>query len=107
MRFKIVLRRFSPKEWKLEGNLGTTTVANVFSLMNSLWFSLGAFMQQGTDITPRSVSGRIIGGSWWFFSLILISSYTANLAAFLTVERMVSFRVLSDIYTQMPNAPLR
>lgn len=27
---------------------------------------------------------------WWFFTLILISSYTANLAAFLTVERMVT-----------------
>lgn len=27
---------------------------------------------------------------WWFFTLIMISSYTANLAAFLTVERMVS-----------------
>lgn len=27
---------------------------------------------------------------WWFFTLILISSYTANLAAFLTVERMIS-----------------
>ena len=25
---------------------------------------------------------------WWFFTLIIISSYTANLAAFLTVERM-------------------
>ena len=27
---------------------------------------------------------------WWFFTLIMISSYTANLAAFLTVERMES-----------------
>lgn len=25
---------------------------------------------------------------WWFFSLIITSSYTANLAAFLTMERM-------------------
>lgn len=25
---------------------------------------------------------------WWFFTLIMISSYTANLAAFLTNERM-------------------
>lgn len=25
---------------------------------------------------------------WWFFTLIMISSYTANLAAFLTVEKM-------------------
>lgn len=27
---------------------------------------------------------------WWSFTLIIVSSYTANLAAFLTVERMVS-----------------
>jgi len=38
----------------------------------------------------RAVSTRIVGGMWWFFTLIIISSYTANLAAFLTVERMVS-----------------
>lgn len=25
---------------------------------------------------------------WWFFTLIIISSYTANLAAFLTIERI-------------------
>ena len=31
-----------------------------------------------------------MGCSWWFFSLIIISSYTANLAAFLTVERMIT-----------------
>jgi hypothetical protein len=30
----------------------------------------------------------MIGGLWWFFTLIMVSSYTANLAAFLTVERM-------------------
>lgn len=47
-------------------------------------------MQQGCDISPRSISGRIVGSVWWFFTLILISSYTANLAAFLTVERMVT-----------------
>ena len=31
-----------------------------------------------------------MGSVWWFFTLILISSYTANLAAFLTVERMLT-----------------
>lgn len=39
---------------------------------------------------PRAVSTRIVAGMWWFFTLIMISSYTANLAAFLTVERMDS-----------------
>jgi len=38
----------------------------------------------------RSLAGRIIGSSWWFFTLIIISSYTANLAAFLTIERMLT-----------------
>jgi len=30
----------------------------------------------------------LIGCVWNFFTLILISSYTANLAAFITVQRM-------------------
>uniref|UniRef100_A0A1A9ZC13 Ionotropic glutamate receptor C-terminal domain-containing protein n=1 Tax=Glossina pallidipes TaxID=7398 RepID=A0A1A9ZC13_GLOPL len=67
-----------------------TVAVNDFSILNSFWFSLAAFMQQGCDISPRSISGRIVGAVWWFFTLILISSYTANLAAFLTVERMVT-----------------
>ena len=39
---------------------------------------------------PRAISTRMVAGMWWFFTLIMISSYTANLAAFLTVERMES-----------------
>lgn len=38
----------------------------------------------------RALSTRMVAGMWWFFTLIMISSYTANLAAFLTVERMDS-----------------
>ncbi|XP_005376240.1 PREDICTED: glutamate receptor 1 isoform X3 [Chinchilla lanigera] len=91
-----LVSRFSPYEWHSEefeeGRDQTTSSdqSNEFGIFNSLWFSLGAFMQQGCDISPRSLSGRIVGGVWWFFTLIIISSYTANLAAFLTVERMVS-----------------
>uniref|UniRef100_A0A673NEF9 Glutamate receptor n=1 Tax=Sinocyclocheilus rhinocerous TaxID=307959 RepID=A0A673NEF9_9TELE len=82
-------------ETKIWNGMGTDGLPsdqppNEFGIFNSLWFSLGAFMQQGCDISPRSLSGRIVGGVWWFFTLIIISSYTANLAAFLTVERMVS-----------------
>ena len=38
----------------------------------------------------RAVSSRLVASFWWFFTLIIISSYTANLAAFLTIERMES-----------------
>ncbi|XP_043461147.1 glutamate receptor 1 isoform X2 [Leptopilina heterotoma] len=109
-----IVSRFSPYEWRVlsfnggDPRLGIrgdpsiqhhqqglphmqqSSMTNDFSILNSLWFSLGAFMQQGCDISPRSISGRIVGSVWWFFTLILISSYTANLAAFLTVERMVT-----------------
>jgi len=44
----------------------------------------------GCEIAPKASSTRIIAGVWWFFTLILISSYTANLAAFLTITRMSS-----------------
>ncbi|XP_018027547.2 glutamate receptor ionotropic, kainate 2 [Hyalella azteca] len=63
---------------------------NQFSLSNSLWFTLGSLLQQSTEQMPKAASTRLIAGLWWFFTLIMISSYTANLAAFLTVERMVS-----------------
>lgn len=33
----------------------------------------------------RSLSTRTLASIWWFFTLIMVSSYTANLAAFLTV----------------------
>uniref|UniRef100_A0A8C8SMX3 Glutamate receptor n=1 Tax=Pelusios castaneus TaxID=367368 RepID=A0A8C8SMX3_9SAUR len=61
---------------------------NQYTLANSLWFPVGGFMQQGSEITPRALSTRCVSGVWWAFTLIIISSYTANLAAFLTVQRM-------------------
>ena len=33
----------------------TQEQSNEFGIFNSLWFSLGAFMQQGCDISPRCV----------------------------------------------------
>ncbi|XP_078618325.1 glutamate receptor ionotropic, kainate 2-like isoform X2 [Branchiostoma floridae x Branchiostoma japonicum] len=87
-----VLARFSPYEWYNPHpcNPNSEYLENQFTLLNSMWFSIGAFMQQGSEIMPRALSTRLVSGAWWFFTLIMISSYTANLAAFLTVERMES-----------------
>ncbi|XP_078279412.1 glutamate receptor ionotropic, kainate 3-like isoform X3 [Rhinoraja longicauda] len=87
-----VIARFSPYEWydAHPCNPGSDVVENNFTLLNSFWFGVGALMQQGSELMPKALSTRIIGGIWWFFTLIIISSYTANLAAFLTVERMES-----------------
>ena len=55
---------------------------------NCIWFTVASWMQQGCDFLPRAMSTRLVASFYWFFTLIMISSYTANLAAFLTIERM-------------------
>ena len=56
-----LVSRFSPYEWHTEepeeGSDGVPNdqPPNKFGIFNSLWFSLGAFMQQGCDISPRFV----------------------------------------------------
>jgi hypothetical protein len=67
-----LVSRFSPYEWRVEEMAnGGFTISNDFSVYNCLWFTLAAFMQQGTDILPRSISGRIASSAWWFFTMII------------------------------------
>ncbi|KAL0853117.1 hypothetical protein ABMA27_012883 [Loxostege sticticalis] len=87
-----VMARFSPYEWSTSTHVcghETKLLTNQFSVCNSFWFITGTFLRQGSGLNPKATSTRIVGGIWWFFTLIILSSYTANLAAFLTVERTV------------------
>ncbi|KAH8376031.1 hypothetical protein KR093_005603, partial [Drosophila rubida] len=87
-----VVSKFSPMEWQYINpcDIDNITISNQFSLSDSFWFAISTLMQQGSDIHPKAVSTRIITSIWGFFSLIIVASYTANLAAFLTVERMMN-----------------
>ncbi|GIX90783.1 glutamate receptor ionotropic, kainate 3 [Caerostris extrusa] len=86
-----IVGRLSPYEWddvnpcrqdeKIE--------ENYFTLLNSMWFTIASLMQQGCEIAPRSSATRTATSIFYFFTLIMISSYTANLAAFLTIEKVV------------------
>lgn len=49
----------------------------------------------------RATSTRLVTGMWWFFALMMLNSYTANLAAFLTMSRMESsFKSAEDLAAQ-------
>ncbi|KAL9891638.1 glutamate receptor ionotropic, kainate 2 isoform X3 [Glossina fuscipes] len=85
-----ILGRISPAEWDnpypcIEE---PTELENQFSLTNCFWFSIGALLQQGSELAPKGFSTRSVASFWSFFILIMVSSYTANLAAFLTVESL-------------------
>ncbi|KAF6211502.1 hypothetical protein GE061_012014 [Apolygus lucorum] len=86
-----VMARISPYEWTnpYPCNQDPTELETQFSLSNSLWFTTGSILQQGSDVAPISVSTRMVAAIWWFFTLIMVSSYTANLAAFLTIEQKI------------------
>ncbi|CAG2066205.1 unnamed protein product, partial [Timema podura] len=83
-----LMGRISPYEWTNPYPCidEPEELENQFSLNNSMWFTIGSLMQQGSEIAPIAVSTRMVAGIWWFFTLIMVSSYTANLAAFLTIE---------------------
>ncbi|XP_062873212.1 glutamate receptor ionotropic, kainate 4 [Trichomycterus rosablanca] len=99
-----LVARLTPYEWYnphpcLKGPC--SLLINQYSLGNSFWFPVGGFMQQGSTIAPRALSTRCVSGVWWAFTLIIISSYTANLAAFLTVQRMeVPIESVDDLADQ-------
>lgn len=59
-----------------------------FSLKESFWFALTSYTPQGGGELPRSLSGRTLVATYWLFVVLILATFTANLAAFLTVERM-------------------
>ncbi|XP_067046394.1 glutamate receptor 2-like isoform X1 [Acropora muricata] len=77
------LNYFSPYGYKDKNGQGTS---EDFSFINSVWFTWSCMLQQGAETQPRSLSGRILAGCYWFCILIWVSTYTANLAAFFTVK---------------------
>lgn len=71
------------------------------SFRESFWFVFGSLLQGNTDSSPSTLPGRILTSAWWFFALILISSYTANLAAFLTVKKInTPIKSVTDLASQ-------
>ena len=42
------------------------------------------------SISPNCFSGRVVHGFWWTAVMVISATYTANLAAFLTVARLDS-----------------
>ena len=71
-----------------------------------LRFALTSFTPQGGGEAPKSLSGRVLVAAYWLFVVLMLATFTANLAAFLTVERMQTtvqgervFRVVLQIET--------
>ncbi|VDN99228.1 unnamed protein product [Rodentolepis nana] len=83
-----LVARLSPYEWQNPHpcEAFSEEKENQFTVLSSFWFFITPLLNQGTEMAPHTISTRLLTGIWWFFALIVISTYTANLAAFLTVD---------------------
>ena len=58
------------------------------NLTSAIWFAWGVLLNAGIgEGTPRSFSARVLGMVWAGFAMIIVASYTANLAAFLVLDK--------------------
>uniref|UniRef100_A0A7I4Y1B4 LITAF domain-containing protein n=1 Tax=Haemonchus contortus TaxID=6289 RepID=A0A7I4Y1B4_HAECO len=54
----------------------------------AMWFVWGVLLNSGvSEKTPRSCAARVLGIVWCGFCMIMVASYTANLAAFLVLDQ--------------------
>lgn len=60
----------------------------IFNVREALWFTMTSLTPQGGGEAPRNLSGRLVAAIWWMFGFVIVASYTANLAAFLTISRL-------------------
>lgn len=59
------------------------------------------------DPRPSATSGRVMLGFWWVFTILMLATYTANLAAYLTVSITVQpINSLAELVAQDEIKPL-
>ncbi|XP_046580373.1 glutamate receptor ionotropic, kainate 2-like [Haliotis rubra] len=59
-----------------------------FDLKESMWYSVNVLLQGTTEYSPQTTSMRTIIAFFWFCVLIIDAAYTANLAAYLTLQQI-------------------
>jgi ionotropic glutamate receptor NMDA 1 len=111
-----LLDRFSPlgrfrsrteekKNDEMNSSPTSTKKDDTLNLSRALWFTWGILLNSGIGEgekrtknfdqydryfilgTPTSFSARVLGMVWAGFAMIMVASYTANLAAFLVLDR--------------------
>lgn len=83
-----LLERFSPYGTRERGKLKRQN--NTFIFVEAIWYTWSLVFQTfDVGTRPKSFASRILALSFAFGMLIVITSYTANLAAFLVVEEEI------------------
>jgi ionotropic glutamate receptor len=69
---------------KLDNHLSRRENANPFTIMDSLWNLWSNLNNQGSLKIPDFMGGRVLIMAWWVFCVVIVATYTANMAASLS-----------------------
>lgn len=58
------------------------------SLKECFWFAFTSLTPQGGGDIPKNLSGKVAVATWWLFGFVIVAAYTANLAAYETLDRL-------------------
>ncbi|XP_071964150.1 glutamate receptor 4-like [Antedon mediterranea] len=88
-----IINRNSPLEWSNAARKEQVHPINEenFNFKNCIWFLTSSAFLQSYDVSPRSHAGRIGAAVWWLFSLIMLTSYFANLSDYMRVNKQQAF----------------
>ncbi|CAF4707499.1 unnamed protein product, partial [Rotaria sp. Silwood1] len=76
------------KQHKRNLGIEKNTKEDKLNLSHAFWFTWGILLNSGIgEGAPKSFSARVLGMVWAGFAMIMVASYTANLAAFLVLDR--------------------
>ncbi|XP_075250296.1 glutamate receptor ionotropic, NMDA 1-like [Convolutriloba macropyga] len=94
-----IVEKYSPfgtaktrKEEEKEGGLGgdgkVLTARSQFDATNSSWYTIGVLLGVSLmSMVPKATSSKLISLIWSLFCLLALTTYTANLAAFMVSEK--------------------
>ncbi|XP_028404763.1 glutamate receptor ionotropic, NMDA 1-like [Dendronephthya gigantea] len=84
-----LLERYSPYGQRERGKFLKRSEEHSFGFVQAIWFTWSVVFQTDIGSKPKGVACRILALSFAFSMLIVITSYTANLAAFLVIKEEI------------------
>ena len=77
--------------WCIETLSPLSSTKQKLKYTDYLWFCFRCLTPLGIDKIPKSQSGRILVAFYWIYISTIMATFTANLATFLTSEKLKVF----------------
>ena len=75
-----------------------------FTSPHSFWFFWSSLLQSGSEFSGTGFEMQLLISAWLLFSLIIITSYTANLIVFLAAK--TPYLPFTNVHQVINNQPL-